>query len=144
MPYLPVLGPAPLRFESAVPSSETNYTMLPLKMHDDPPVEEPSKTPEPPKAASVSSTNLPANPVSVPAASAPAPKPEPASPVPEVHSEFPVTEGTNDPALTPQMLLRFFNTQPAKGTGPETIISVPVKPAATPAGQSSSATYTTQ
>lgn len=142
--YLPNVGPIALQF--APPAKSVVAVPLPVLPPAPEPIEE-NQTPEPEKVADIPVT-------------APAPEPPGQSPVQDVpavvmdvHSGSPTNAPTgplvgpmveSNPAITPQMFIRFFSNKPGQGDSPEAIIAVPpgFNPAQPPApSDSSTATY---
>jgi hypothetical protein len=130
--YLPVVGPAALRFRP-VAQSANNLVRMPLPPTDPPPPAPPS-TPSTPPAAAVTEAKTPppaAAPSSAPVLLAPA-----NSPV-----EPDTTPSASEPKISPQMLLRYFNRS-TNGTTSGVIAPVDFAPPAAIL-PSSTATYTT-
>jgi len=131
--YLPVVGPAPLRFRPAA-QSVTNLVRMPLPPPDPPPAT-PPPTPLTPPAAAVTEAKT-APPAAAPS-SAPvilAPTNSPAGPD--------ATPFGSEPMISPQMLLKYFNRS-TNGTVSGVIAPVDFAPPAVARPVSSTATYST-
>jgi hypothetical protein len=127
--YLPVVGPAPLRFRADLPPA-ANVVKMPL-----PP-------PEPSPAAPTSAATAPTASADLQTNAAPA-----AAPVLLTATNTPVTSeaapGSSEPRISPEMLLRFFTpstNRPASGV----IAPLDFAPPATAKPPSSTATYSVQ
>ena len=131
--YLPVVGPAALRFRPA-PQSATNLVRMPLPPPDPPPSTPPSIPSTPPPAPGTEAKTTP------PAAA-------PSSPpvlftATNSPAEPDATPSGAEPKISPQMLLKYFNRS-TNGTVGGIIAPVDFAPPAAAKPASSTATYST-
>lgn len=147
-PYLPVSGPAPLRFHRPPEHKPAGPRLAPLPTIDPRPAE-PSPVPSAPVAgATAVSSNSPSETLSRPSIGEPVPAvaSEPVSPPPPFNPV--VTNGIefvrpDTENLTPQMFMKFFSGRPGTNSSGLTIIApMPFVPPAPPA-PSSTATFQT-
>jgi hypothetical protein len=126
--YLPVVGPAPLRFQAGSPPS-ANLVKMPLPPPDPPSSAAKSTSAAPPSAADAQTNVAPATAVLLTATNNPvAPEAAPAS---------------SEPKISPEMLLKFF-TPSTNGPAGGVIAPLDFTPPAMAKPASSTATYSTQ
>ncbi len=132
--YLPVIGPAALRFRPAAPSV-ADLVRMPLPPPDPPP-STPRSAPSTPPAAVVTASKT------APPAAAPS-----SAPVLPAATNSPTgpdaSPSGSEPMISPQMLLKYFNRS-TNGTVGGVIAPVDFAPPAGSKPASSTATYSTQ